>query len=344
MTPEFDCSFTLFKARAHERSIPLTAHLELTYACTWRCAFCYNSRHKDIAPLPLRNWLAVLDDLRSLGTLFVTLTGGEPMAHPHFFEIAREVRRRHLAVTVFTNGSLIDSAAADRMADIRPLSIVLSLHGATAPTHDRTTGVPGSFDALMHAVRHLKSRALPVVLRTPMTCWNEHEMDALIALAQGFEIPLRLDPALTPCDDGSRDPLDLQMSASGIDRLMRRLSAIGSLPTSIRVPGGSNCGVGRSTLAIDPEGTVYPCIQWRHAAMGNVRTTPLTELWTESAARKEAAAVALQVNGWLVSRDEAFATTPYCPGEAVLRAGSPFAASHAFELQARATQRLRGPS
>src|SRR5947207_1591546 len=131
-----------YKRNALALAQPLSAYLELTYRCNWRCVFCYNPRHFDRAGLSAAEWIAVLDELRRLGTLTITLTGGEPLAHPEFFEIATAARERAFAIRVFTNGALIDEAAADHLARLDPLVVELSLHGASAATHDAATGTP----------------------------------------------------------------------------------------------------------------------------------------------------------------------------------------------------------
>jgi sulfatase maturation enzyme AslB (radical SAM superfamily) len=75
----------VLQQRALRQAQPLSALLELTYACNWRCVFCYNPRHHDRRRLDGDEWRAVIDDLRELGTLNVTLTGGEPLTHPQAF-------------------------------------------------------------------------------------------------------------------------------------------------------------------------------------------------------------------------------------------------------------------
>jgi len=64
----------------------------------------------------------VLDGLRELGTLYVTLTGGEPLTHPEFLEIARGARQRAFALRIFTNGALVTEATADAIAALRPMA------------------------------------------------------------------------------------------------------------------------------------------------------------------------------------------------------------------------------
>src|SRR5574340_1017460 len=186
-------SFIDVKRGALARAVPLGAHLELTYRCQWRCVFCCNSRHEDRAALSLDEWCGVLDDLRELGTLSVTLTGGDPLLHDDFWGIAEAVRQRAFALRVFTNGSRVTDEAASRLADLRALSVELSLHGATAAVHDRTTGRPGSFEQVWAAVSVLRQRGLAVVLKTVLTSMNAAELAAVITLAAEREIPLRVD-------------------------------------------------------------------------------------------------------------------------------------------------------
>ncbi len=187
--PDAASGFGAFKQRALALSVPLSAHLELTYACNWRCVFCYNPRHSDRRRLTVDEWRVVLDDLRALGTLTVTLTGGEPLTHPEFFEIAAAVRERALALKVYTNGSLVSDEIAGRLAVLRPLAVELSLHGATAEVHDGTTARPGSFAALLRGIERLRARGLRLLIKTPLTRLNEHQLVQLIALVSGWDCP-----------------------------------------------------------------------------------------------------------------------------------------------------------
>ena len=265
------------KQRAVELAQPLSAQLELTYSCNWRCVFCYNPRHHDLRRLHTTQWTEVLDDLRTLGTLYVTLTGGECLTHPEFFEIAAAVRARAMALRVLTNGALVDDDKADRLASLQA-AVEMSLHGKCAATHDQATGRPGSFDAMWAGLDRLLARRVPVLLKGPLTSLNENEIDGMLALAEARGLGLRIDASITPRDDGDTSPLRYAASPEGVKRLMRASAARGELPVTSRDRGGLNCGLGRVTVTVDPEGNVYPCMQWRKSALGNVREQRLTEM------------------------------------------------------------------
>ena len=316
--------FYAAKQTALEQAQPLGAYFELTYRCNWRCLFCFNPRHNDIEPLSTPEWIAILDDLRELGTLWLTLTGGEPLAHPDFLRIAGEARSRGFAIRVFSNGTLVDDAMADALAELRPSSFEMSLHGSTAEVHDLATAKPGSFDAMFRALDRLKERRVPLLLKTPITNMNEHQFDEIVELAGRVGVPLKIDQTLTPRDDGDLSPLEYRASIAGRRRIAEKLLAIGQLPGEAgRTEGAFNCGLGRITMAIDPEGNVYPCIQWRSSSLGNVRTTPLRSLWRESSVRRETADIARSANTAMLARGGAEARFPFCPALAMARTGDP---------------------
>ncbi|MBI2212127.1 MAG: radical SAM protein [Acidobacteria bacterium] len=311
-------------------SQPLAAYLELTYACNWRCTFCYNPRHSDRKRLETEEWMEVLNDLRSLGTLSLTLTGGEPMLHPGALELARRARELHFVVRLFTNGSLIDARAARFLKD-EAISVEMSLHGATAEVHDGATARQGSFVSLARAVKTLAAEGVPMAIKTPVTRLNERELDAMIALVQEWGVPHRLDPTITPRDNGDLSPLDLTAALETRRRLARMEVETGSATAPVkRAQGGTNCGLGRTSLAIDPEGNVFPCMQWRHRALGNVRQTRLLELWPNSSIRREAAKVAIDANDTMLALGGAASEYSFCPALAYQETGSALTPDEAF--------------
>src|SRR6185436_2615261 len=158
-------------ARAYDACIPLHVSLELTLRCNIRCTHCYNfdrdqPRSGSGSELSMEEIRPLLDDLRRSGTLFLSLTGGEAMVHPRFWEIADEAAARGFAVTVLSNGTLLTEQACDRLAGYSNLwGVSLSLYGARADTHDGVTQVPGSYERTMAGARRLARRGARVGLK-----------------------------------------------------------------------------------------------------------------------------------------------------------------------------------
>lgn len=298
---------------ATKNNIPLDVCVELTHHCNFRCQHCYIPDFLAPDMLSTERVFSLLEELAEMGTLYLTLSGGEMLLRKDWFEIGRRARDLGFALRLFTNGALVTEEVAERLGDLRLLAVEMSLHGACPETHDRTTGKPGSFVAMLEAFDRLRARGVPLLLKSPVTSINEDELEGMAGLADRLEVSLNMDPSLTPRDDGDLSPLAYAPSRAGVERLFRLVAARGKLPTTGREAGGLNCGLGRITMAVDPEGNVFPCLQWRRRPLGNVRDGPLRELWPSSPGRLEAAAAARTANDRLVEAGGALAAFPFCP-------------------------------
>jgi AdoMet-dependent heme synthase len=323
----------MLRARAVQR--PVSALLELTYHCNWRCTFCYNPRHFDRTQLTAEEWSIVLDDLRSLGTLEVTITGGEPLTHRQFFEIVREARERYFAVAIFTNGSLIDERCADRIAELTPTDVEISIHGADEATHGAATGTSSSLQHSLRGARLLVERGVRVKVKTVLTKRNESQLHAIRALAESTGARFQVDPVLLPRDGGDLSPLAERATDAGLREAYRFAAAVGALQPLSRREGASNCALGTASIAIDPEGNVYPCPRWRTDSMGNVRERRVTDMWLNSAVRSTTAGISAAANETLRARGGDVAAMSFCPAVAMQRTGNALAVDEDLATRAR---------
>ena len=85
---------------------PVVAHLIPIRRCNLACAYCNEFDHHS-PPVPLPVLQARVDRLAALGTRAITLSGGEPLLHPHIAEIVHHIRRRGLLASLITNGYLL---------------------------------------------------------------------------------------------------------------------------------------------------------------------------------------------------------------------------------------------
>lgn len=65
----------------------------------------------------MEEWTKTAEDMMKAGTLFVLLTGGEPLLYPHFRELYQKLRELGMIITINTNGTLINEAWADFFAE-----------------------------------------------------------------------------------------------------------------------------------------------------------------------------------------------------------------------------------
>ena len=58
----------------------------------------------------------VLDELVSCGIRSLSITDGEPLVHPRFYEILDEIAKRNIGLsTIYSNGTLVDETLLDKL-------------------------------------------------------------------------------------------------------------------------------------------------------------------------------------------------------------------------------------
>ncbi|MCB9734103.1 MAG: radical SAM protein [Deltaproteobacteria bacterium] len=82
---------------------PLLAQLVVTRRCNLACGYC-NEYDAVSSPVPYEELARRVDHLASLGTVVVTLTGGEPLLHPRLDDLVRRVVSHGMVATTITNG------------------------------------------------------------------------------------------------------------------------------------------------------------------------------------------------------------------------------------------------
>jgi radical SAM protein with 4Fe4S-binding SPASM domain len=207
------------------------------------------------------------------------------MTRQDFFEIASEARRLTFAVKILTNGTLIDGETADRIVDLAPCSVDISIYGRPE-AHDSITRVPGSQERSLGALRMLHERGQTVRIKSPIMRSNLYEYEYLRDLSKELGCGFVFDTSLAPADDGGTGPLAERLDREGL------IDLYGRLLRGKRMEKGGNhdspdviCNAGRNTARLTPSGDITACLAIREP-VGNLRQRRLTELWGDVAFKK----------------------------------------------------------
>lgn len=323
-----------------------SALVELTYRCNLDCFYCYNDLGQRGETLGDEQYFQFFEGLAAMQVMNLTFTGGEPLAHPSFLALGRRARELGFVLRIKSNGHALRGELAEKVRrELDPFLIEISLHGASAASHDRQTRIPGSFERLMANLAELKALGQRVKLNATLTRWNENEVEGMFALADGLGLRLSVSPTVTPRDDGDLGPLSIAPSDEGIRRLFRLLDS--RIPDSEEQaactgsPGmHKNCGAGASGIAVDPYGNVYPCVQWRRP-LGNLHQQPINEIWQVSPAIAEVRRLNEAARDKMVAKGpEAFGLA-HCMGLSEEKSGDPLADDAMALRNARLLQETR---
>lgn len=189
-------SFEQFLAdKASIMRAPIGANLELIPVCNMDCRMCYvRTDMKEVnrlGGLPDHEmWLRLGREMKDMGTLFVLLTGGEPLLHPYFKEIYSWYHELGFILTVNTNGTLIDEEWADFFSQYPPRRMNITIYGKDNETYDRLCCNPKGFDQLSRGIKLLQNRDIPIRLNCSLTKYNYSQWDELREIAAEWKIPL----------------------------------------------------------------------------------------------------------------------------------------------------------
>lgn len=272
----------------------MSFQMELTSRCNERCVHCYiphELKEGDIVPELFYN---VLDQLQDMGTWHLTLSGGEPMLHPHFKEFLAAAKERDFFVSILSNLTLLDDETVNIMKLDNVSSVQVSLYSMNPKHHDAITQLPGSFEKTVAAIEKLIAHDIPVQISCPTMKGNKNDFGEVLRWAHDHKIRATTDyiimarynhdtsnlaHRLTPdeCGEVMRDVL-----AWDIDYQERVIST--SFKSCAKDFDTENdkplCGVGISTCCMVSNGNVYPCSGWQTYVCGNLKLTPLKDIWT----------------------------------------------------------------
>jgi len=164
---------------------PVFALLDLTYKCTNKCIYCYNSSgaHTRYIELGDEKMLDIARQLIDLEVVNVCLSGGEPLVRKNlFFDIAKLLHENGVLVSMVSNGWSINEEIAIKLSEYVS-TIQLSIDGATAETHDYLRGRKGSFNRVINAIKMIGNTKLcNCSVSFVPNAYNINEYDQLVDL------------------------------------------------------------------------------------------------------------------------------------------------------------------
>ena len=263
----------IYEKAAAER-VPVVGSVELTLRCNLRCKHCYVGDYR-AEGVPVRQelrfeqWRTIFDQLADAGTLWMLLTGGEPLLHPDFKEIYSYAKSKGFVLTLFTNGTAFSPSVLDLISEMPPFAIEISLYGLTQETYESVTGIPGSHAKCMKGIDELLGRGLPLQLKTMVMSLNRHELWDMKAYAERLEVRFRYDPMIHGAVDGTRHCLQYRLSPEEVVALdvedAARFAAWQELRGEFEAGRDCSqylyaCNAGIISYHIDPTGQLSLCI------------------------------------------------------------------------------------
>jgi radical SAM protein with 4Fe4S-binding SPASM domain len=245
------------------------ALVQITERCNLHCAHCFVSATRDGDTMELgaieRH---VVPQLARARVTRITLTGGEPFAHPDLLGVARAFREARMSVGICTNATLSSAEQIEALVELGGVHVNVSLDGFAEDSHGRFRGDRASFHTTVATVRELAAAGLlQGLLCTPNNLAEVEEYERLceFALEQGAVYVL-MNP-LSSMGRGVRSRGRLQASVEQMRRIQTLTAPLGAEDLDvvhIRFPNDqglplAGCEAGRIIYVFTPgEVTVCP--------------------------------------------------------------------------------------
>jgi GTP 3',8-cyclase len=173
--------------------------VSITDSCNYKCVYCRTGEVGAQYPeLRIEEYLRLIGLFVSLGITKVRLTGGEPLLRRGVVELVEELARMRtlhgeaLDLALTTNGHLLDGMAG-RLKAAGLNRVTVSMDAVDAPTFERITRVPGSFEKVLGGIRAARAAGLTplkincVLLRG----FNDDQIEAFAHFARRENVVVR---------------------------------------------------------------------------------------------------------------------------------------------------------
>ena len=278
----------LFRAWTSRR--PVWCGWQVTYRCNFRCRFCNYWRD----PLGRRSEPTIDDyqagalKLAKLGTLLISLAGGEPLLRTDLPRIVEAVAQYHFPF-VTTNGWLLTPRLARDLMRAGVWGVSVSIDYADPLKHDRRRGVDGAWERAWKAVEMLSDAREYEYQRVNVFAVlmddNIDEIEPLLELAARRKAYFMVQP-YGSLKTGSRayEHNDGPVSPRLLEMRRRRRNFLsnpyylGQFDRFLRGGGIDGCKAGRAFFNIDSTGDIAICVDRKGSPVANLYRDDVQEI------------------------------------------------------------------
>lgn len=258
--------------------------LGITNRCRYRCWHCYNAGRTE-QDMPFADIQKIARELSEMGSVMITLSGGEPLLRDDLEDITGLFDGRS-CLMLNTTGSGLTPKRARALKEKGLFAIGISLDSMDPDKHDRMRGRGGAFQTALKALRYTSEAGLYpyiVAMATRDLIQPDHFMKFLeFAGKSGAREVHLLEPCSTGRLTGRNDIVlkarERRLIADHQAEVARREDLpVLSTFVYLESPKAFGCGAGLTYLYIDGSGEVCPC-NLIPLSFGNAVREPLSAI------------------------------------------------------------------
>jgi len=284
-------------------------YLEITSRCNLNCKMCFKQHWEDKdGDMSFDLFLKILKDAEAFPELRMIIFGGigEPLVHPRFLEMMREVKKRGYALGITTNGTLLSNKVIDEIVKNDVDLVYFSMDSLpTQPTlpslgHLSSFLVDSRIRELIRRRRENPSGKPTVSVTTVVTKENYRDLPKLVRYLRDIGVDSVLVTNLLPLSEEQKDDIVYDGSVD-MEKIVDEVEKIATYGIYVKLPNFKltterRCEFDENNAAVIRwDGEVSPCYRFLHTyyeyifgrkkkvnaySFGNVKERSLAEIWT----------------------------------------------------------------
>lgn len=190
-------------AKATHLGFPVSANFELTPVCNFNCDMCYvrtsYDKVKSLGGLTsVDSWLKIAEELKSLGCVFVLLTGGEPLTFPGFSLLYSRLSEMGFIITINTNATLIDDEIINIFKKYPPRRVNITLYGFSVESYKSLCHNSDGYNKAIAGLKLLKDNNIDIKLNLDVTKKINPEVNQILEFADKNNLPIAVNSYMFP--------------------------------------------------------------------------------------------------------------------------------------------------
>ncbi len=272
--------------KAYNKSIPFITTLEITQHCNLKCLHCYNFDRSKKMPSSIKenslkpaDIIAVIDELGDMGCMYLNISGGEALLHPHLDEFIKRARTHKMEVRLKSNAIMLTEKRLTELKDVGLKGIDISLYGSSEESYFAFTKLKDGFAKTISGMKATLQSKVPTNINIILHRNNVSELSEMISLCESQDFPFQISTEVTERYDGSQGAREHEITLEQFETLL--LGEHGKFFMANNPEKNLQCSCARSVCGINSLGDVFPCIGAPIKA-GNIKEDKLQDIWQNS--------------------------------------------------------------
>ena len=270
--------------------VPFSTYYAVTDECPYHCPHCSYGKHVS-GSLDTERALEIIRQIKSICTVTIGFTGGEPLMRDDIVELVKSVGDDTASV-MFSTGYRLTGDLSKALFHAGLDCMTLGIESDDPEKHDAIRGVKGSYDTAIASIGLSLEAGLYTAISTVANRekLNDGTLERLAGMAARYGVhEFRiLEPIPTGRLAGQQDEVLTHEESKRLAQFHKQWNRTSKGPTiasfaHLESDELFGCGAGFHHLFVDALGNVCPC-DLTPLALGNVFEEPLYDIWVRMSA------------------------------------------------------------